>query len=185
MIKAVKIIILVAALGSCNSKKDSIKVSTPSNAQTVENIPTSKTREEYWPLETEITSSDTTINSEDSYRIKIETISLNDSAAIHRATDKQGEIIIHTHNRVSSITILKNGNPFVKSTLTRDLFKGRDDLDELVLNNDTNFLRLVNNEFFFQVGACVPDSDVCDAAEVVINSKGQVRVVKYIEELQE
>lgn len=142
MKKAINLFTLVIGLLSCDSKKEVRLERNSTDGPKVINSSAKTIREEYWPLESETVSIDTVVNSKNSYRIKIHTRSLNDSAALFKVTDEQGEILVHAHNRISEITIIKRDGSIIKSKLTRDLFKGRDELDELRLMYWTSFLRL-------------------------------------------
>ncbi|MCB2376674.1 hypothetical protein LGH70_03735 [Hymenobacter sp. BT635] len=130
-------------------------------------------REEYWPLDTTITRHDTVFRAPDLYRVTITTRSLNDSAATYKATDDTGPLLIHAHQVVSQVTIYKDGQPLTQAAFTNALFRGRD--PELVLAS-TAFTTRQNGEFLFSVEACVPDSDICEKAQVAVNSAGRIKV---------
>ena len=64
--------------------------------------------------------------------------------------------------------------------MTRNIFKTRDEGREL-RHSGASFQKYENGEFLFGADACIPDSDVCDAAVVAINQKGDVRVISFLE----
>ncbi|WP_299821594.1 hypothetical protein [uncultured Pontibacter sp.] len=163
---------------SC-STKENVEVE---DTQITSNSKAVTERHEYWPLENEMTREDTILRLDDQYHISMITHSLNDSSAVYTMTDDMGEIIVHAHNRETTIEILKNQKPFIKTVLNRNIFSGR---DKELRHSGASFLRYGNGEFHFVVDACVPDSDVCDAAEVAVDQKGQVRVIRYIEQEEE
>ncbi|MCB2410302.1 hypothetical protein [Hymenobacter lucidus] len=130
-------------------------------------------REAYWPLDTTVARTDTVFRGPDLYRVTITTRSLNDSAATYKATDDAGELLIHAHQVVSQVTIYKDGEPLTQAAFTNALFRGHD--PELILAN-TSFTTRQNREFLFSVEACVPDSDICEKAQVALNSAGRIKV---------
>ncbi|GAB3193851.1 hypothetical protein ABID22_000427 [Pontibacter aydingkolensis] len=175
--------LLILICLSCTSKKESgVGVSQaysderPATIDEKQQNSVKNIRREYWPLDHDVFKEDTTIHLQEEYLIKTYNYSLNDSAVIHTAIDDMGEFFVHSHNRVAEVTILQNQKPFIKSTLTKDIF---DKNTELQLSG-TSFQKFENGEFVFRVDACIPDTDVCDAAEVAVDKKGKVRVIKYL-----
>ncbi|UOQ51277.1 DUF4738 domain-containing protein [Hymenobacter cellulosivorans] len=130
-------------------------------------------REEFWPLDTTVARTDTVFRTPNLYRITIATRSLNDSAATYKATDDTGNLLIHAHQVVSQVTIYKDGQPLTQASFTKALFRGRD--SELVLAS-TSFVAQQDEEFLFNIEACVPDSDICEKAQVAVNSTGRIKV---------
>lgn len=161
---------------SCNTKENLVA----KDLQTISTSTVAPERHEYWPLEQEVSREDTVLQLDDQYHVSTITHSLNDSAAIHTATDGMGEIIVHAHNWETKIEILKNQQPYIKAVLTRDIFDERDEAKEL-RHSGASFHKYKNGEFFFGIDACIPDTDVCDAAEVAIDQQGKIRVIRFHE----
>lgn len=116
-------------------------------------------RKEFWPVEKNIEYSDSVFKVNNAlYSIRVSTQSLNDSLAIYKVSDDAGEIEMHAHNRVSRVSIKKNGEKWMMLIFSKALFGGRD--KELRLKS--SFFRLYDEgKFIFSVLACVPDSDIC------------------------
>ncbi|GAA4312841.1 hypothetical protein [Nibribacter koreensis] len=168
---------------SCNSKNDVGVRAAQSNSDNVspaldDSSSTSikSTRREYWPLDNDVFEEDTVVQLKDTFLIKTNNYSLNDSAVIHTATDDLGQFLVHSHNRVVEVTILKNQKQYIKSILSKNIFEKN---TELQLTG-TSFQRYSNGEHVFRIEACIPDTDVCDVAEVAMNNLGKVRVVQFL-----
>lgn len=159
---------------SCNQNKklEGEEVKKTSSPMVVE------TRREYWPLDHDIFNEDTTFQQNGAYQIHTKNYSLNDSAVVSTAIDDIGKILQISHNRVAEVTILKDQKPYIKTNLTKNIFQEN---EELVLTG-TSFLKYENNEFIFKVDACIPDTDVCDEAEIAINQDGKIRVIRFLEQ---
>lgn len=170
---------------SCSTNKDlevktlpTTLAETPATLKGTSTKSVEEVRREYWPLDHDIYKEDTLIHVNKVYHISTNNYSLNDSAVVHEATDDMGKLLVHSHNRVADVTILQNQQPFIKASLTKDIFEQN---IELYLTG-TEFLRYDNGAFIFMVGACIPDTDVCEAAEVSIDHTGKVRVIRFVVE---
>ncbi|MHC2991191.1 hypothetical protein OB13_06185 [Pontibacter sp. HJ8] len=170
---------------SCSANKElevetlpTISAETPAVIQGASTKPVVEVRREYWPLDHDIYKEDTIIHVNEVYHISTNNYSLNDSAVVHEATDNLGKLLVHSHNRVADVTIHQNQQPFIKASLTKDIFEQN---IELYLTG-TEFLRYDNGAFIFMVDACIPDTDVSEAAEVSIDQTGKVRVVRFVVE---
>lgn len=157
---------------SCSTNKDlevetlpKTSAETPAIIKETSTKSVEEVRREYWPLDHEIFKEDTIIHVNGVYHISTNNYSLNDSAVVHEATDHLGKFLVHSHNRVADVTILQNQQPFIKASLTKDIFEQN---IELQLTG-TEFLKYDKGAFIFTVDACIPDTDVCEAAEVTID----------------
>lgn len=169
---------------SCNTNKDleveTAQISSTDTTATTQNPSKSfeEVRREYWPLDQAIFKEDTIIHVNGVYHISINNYRLNDSAVVHEATDDLGKFLVHSHNRVADVTILQNQQPFIKASLTKDIFEHNIELQF----TGTEFLKYDKGTFIFMVDACIPDTDVCEAAEVAIDKEGKVKVVRFVVE---
>ena len=63
--------------------------------------------------------------------------------------------------------------------MTRDIFKEKDEAKEL-RHSGVSFHKFEGGKFLFGVDACIPDTDVCEAAEVAVDQTGIVKIVRFL-----
>jgi len=132
-------------------------------------------RIERWPPDHSIRIEDTTFQSDDKYRLRWITYSLNDNAVIDTVA------MIAAHNEQTDLEVWKNDQPLFRRTLTKQLL-GQARFEEPYAWNNIFYRGYRNRTFVFEASMCVPDSDICEEAEITIDEHGKVSFVKWLEQ---
>jgi hypothetical protein len=138
-------------------------------------------RIEYSSIDTTTSVDDTIVHLPDTYRLRWVTSSLNDSAVIDTAQDEQDKFLIAAHNHQTKLQAWHEGKPLFTSVLTKQLIGPQKELAEYSWR-DIAYQRYQNECFVFRIWMSIPDSDVGQAAEIVIEKNGKYRSIKLLQE---
>lgn len=191
IIAATFLLALSFALFSCSAKSDTKDAPDASVKSDQSSSTALKGMSSYWPLDYAVDKKDSLLRLGIPYKITVINSCLNDSAVVNTVavvnpvTEEQSEVSDISHNYKSDLTILRGGKPWLRETLTKELFKNDTaaqrlgPLQHLVLSR-TAFLRYEQGRFVFYTRLSVPDSDILIEAEVEIAEGQKARIKKVM-----
>lgn len=138
--------------------------------------PPAALRTEYWPIDTATTRADTLLA--DGYRLRWTSYSLRDSAVVDTVRDAQGPLLQYSHNEQTRLRGERNGRPLFEVTLGKELFGLPVATDMVWGLGDYRGRR--GQDFVFLASLCVPDSDVCETAEIGVSPTGEARLLRVL-----
>ncbi|OUJ75476.1 hypothetical protein [Hymenobacter crusticola] len=130
---------------------------------------------ERWPPDYKVSIEDTTIQFENEYRLQWTTYSLNDNAVLDTVS------MFAAHNWQTELKDWKNGQLLFKCILDKQTL-GRTRYSEPYAWNNVFYRGCRNHMFIFEASLCIPDSDICENAEVTVDERGIVHFVKWLEQ---
>lgn len=189
------VVVLLAILMSCSDNSESnpglnVKQSA-TNTQSIPPTYSSATkRKEYWAVDTLVESSDTILNLAHQYRISVVNRCLNDSAVVNIENNDIGPIQQISHNYQSVIEVTRDGSPWVRQVVTKEIFNQSKEARKLgslreVSISRTAFQRYESGKFVFYTRLGVPDSDIFVEAELTVAPNQEVRIMKVWQEQSE
>ncbi|MCC3157231.1 hypothetical protein LJ737_08275 [Hymenobacter sp. 15J16-1T3B] len=157
-------------LSACSVPSDSETSRQPAVA-----LPRPALRTEYWPVDTAIQREDTLLA--DGYRLRWASYSLNDSAVVDTVWDDHGPLLQGAHNEQTKLRGEQNGRPVFEVTLGKELF-GYPAVDRRW--HLIGFQEKRGQEAVFVASLCVPDSDICETAEIGVSPQGRARLLRRL-----
>jgi hypothetical protein len=168
------VLLLTISCYSCQSKSTLEDDSTAAETAGLQSK-NKALRVEKWPPDYKVKIEDTTFQFKDRYRLRWTTYSLNDNAVIDTVS------LFAAHNWQTELKAWKNGQLLFKCTLDKKTL-GRTRYNEPYAWNNIFYRGYRNHAFIFEASLCIPDSDICENAEVTIDEYGAIHFVRWLEQ---